>query len=457
VAKNVMQQRIATQQGISAEKQQFGEQGVEQSKKGIAFAASIPAAELGASEAFLGPGASAATKAFYSGGLGGGSYEALKSAMAGKSASDIYNDMSHGIAAGSISGPVLHGVGKAIGSTAGKVLGPIAEQAAGAMGIETPAARKLTELQAARILQARQTGVGEFANKFQPYWLGTRFSDMDLTPDPEGARTLIARVMGADAAAQAPPDALTSLAKKIEFYQNKANIDPSLRSAVDYGPQPTTPVPGLQPSGAPMEGAGGLAPEPQPQALGGALGDQTTFTPPQGVAPSPDLAGAESVAAPLPELQLEPTAPPASTPEMQQPFTGPTAESGAGAMMKPLGVFSGSPVDPNTVNLEPSPVLQRKLPNEIQGLGSPKLGQPSGRPGPKYEPHTLGSTSEKPVATAEKLGVKVGKQAPEKKLLPEELANKKMTLLRDLKKLSDKQFSYAWHYTKDEVRNMLGQ
>jgi hypothetical protein len=443
-----MEQRINTQQGISQENQQAGELGQKQAATGIALAASVPLAELGGGMVGGGP----LKRSFGSGALGAGSYDAIKAAGEGKSATEIMDSLTHGMTFGGILGPVIHGIG-------GAITGPIKAKAA-----------QQTELALAKTLHARQTGILEFARSFQPQWLSTRFKDLAVVADPSTpaadiANTLLQKLMGQEAAGVATPEALDILTRKIDAYRNLSGRDPALREAMAFGPQPTPPVPGLQGVGAPLEGAPGMAPEPQPAALGGPMGDQQQFTPPA-VPQTPDLEGATTGAAPPAPITPEPATIPPATPEMGfPPGVGGMQEPGVGSLSKPLGVFSGSPVEPATVNLPPVGA-ERTFPYEPNL--SP-LKTPTGIPGPmeeinpRMEPTPEPTPEAAPKAakpepakkTKKEPQIKVGSQLPDKKLPAEDIKARKLTIARDLRDMPEGLFKRRWFYTKDEIRKIL--
>jgi len=412
IAHNIMQQRVSTQSEMSNELTEQAGQAREETARGAAFLTSAVLAgsvEAGVAKRLGKTGLGWLTRHAAAGGVGFGAYEAIRTGAKGGSASDILDATWKGAAIGTVAGPPLAGLLGRFGKTIATV-GNIPRYVQEGMSIA-----------AGRQRQALETAAVQFAEKFQSGWITTRFRDMATVFDPttglptkldprQIANSIVQRVLGTDAADLAPPEAIETIATKIEQAFRSSGLDPSLspRAAMPVtdvplmsGLTPTQPfvpqaarTPAEAITGAieagrlrqavgqpPIEaGLGGLAPEPN-VAFPGPISEQVpVITPPTGKPSVPGLETPVPSQAELP-LGIEGATIPPATPEMQFPVgTAPSTGSVGAGLRTPLGAtpqaVPEAALEPAGRALPPSPGAPPRTPGE--DILNRQLNAPSG-------------------------------------------------------------------------------
>lgn len=236
-AKLLMEQRISTMQDIAGTMQQEAAAGQEAAARGAAAYGSAALTGL------AGPGMAAQPliKAAQTGAVGLGAYGGIKAAGEGKSAAEVFHDTLVDAGVGGVLGPVLHPIFGRVAKTLG-VIGNIPRYVEEGMAVAQ-----------GRLNQRLGAAVDAFVQKFQGEWLRSRFSDMPVVANESvhpnvAAASIIARVLGRDAAENASESAVGRLADKITRYRRYSAIDPSIEPRVT--PDMPAPMEGLEAPGA---------------------------------------------------------------------------------------------------------------------------------------------------------------------------------------------------------------
>jgi hypothetical protein len=418
--RNVVQGYVATQQSLMGDIQQTGKEGVRTGAEGIAMYATLPFGGVAAGAGKAGLARSVGVNALFGAGYGAideGINRGADAAAKGASTSQILDEVTHAVAHGAgegakygaLGGAVLHGIGAGAGAV-GRSVGD------GMTVMRT----KLDPQWAARIqaaeasaLKNRQGALADFADKFNPSMVLTRFKpDYDAwqaqvaqgAPPEQLAASIASKLYGEDAMA-ANPTAVQMIADKLTPW-----LDTQDRLAgpmMDLAPTAPGAAMGLPAVGvlpnAPMTASlaraamepggdltpqGGIAPQPTPPALQGPLGrpGPGEFVPPTGgiVRPPEGFQGPGIPSATVPPLEItgnEPTVIP------RPAGAAPAMGSPAATLRSPLGVEGLAPTPPEEI----APRLTQPPP------GPAPVGPPAGRVEPielPKEPSRLAAVRE---------------------------------------------------------------